>query len=78
MNMRLYRYACHFIDMLYSLGATVALFELAVVCTGFTTSLHSLQTLKVEAFKVIAVLPRIYRESYATHGHSLEPDRIRT
>lgn len=44
----------------------------------FATSLHSLQTLKVEAFKVIAVLPRIYRESYATHGHSLEPDRIRT
>jgi hypothetical protein len=33
---------------------------------------------KVEAFKVIAVLPRIYRESYATHGLSLEPDRIRT
>jgi hypothetical protein len=73
-----YRYAFRLFDILQSVASIVAAFALTVVRTCYATTWHSLQTMKVDAFKVIAVLPRIYRESYDTHGLSLEPDRIRT
>lgn len=73
-----YRYAFRLFDILQSFASVVAAFALSVVRTCFATTWHSLQTLKVDAFKVIAVLPRIYLESYDPHGLGLEPDRIRT
>jgi hypothetical protein len=48
-SMRMYRYV---VDMLYSLAATVALFAIAVLRTGFATSFAA--TLKVEASTSVA------------------------
>ncbi|OCJ05304.1 hypothetical protein A6U87_14980 [Rhizobium sp. AC44/96] len=75
---RIYRYAYRIYDVLCSLASMLALFALTVVRTFYATTWHSLQTMKVEAFKVIGQLKREYAESYDTHGLSLDVGRMRT
>ncbi|MDP9809372.1 cell division septal protein FtsQ [Rhizobium tibeticum] len=70
--MRSYRYAYRIYNILRSLASMVALFALTVVRTCYATTWHSLQTMKIAAFKVVGQLKREYAESYDTHGLSLK------
>ncbi|WP_455872858.1 hypothetical protein [Rhizobium yanglingense] len=68
--MRMYRYAYRLFDTLLSVASAIAAFALAVV--RYASCWQSLKTLQVSAFKIIAVLHPIYRESYDAHGLSLD------
>lgn len=71
-NSRLFRAYDLLVDIFFSLARVLAAFTMAVVRSGFATTWHSLQTMKIAAFKVVSQLKREYAESYDTHGLSLD------
>ncbi|PSS59453.1 hypothetical protein C6558_38305 [Ensifer sp. NM-2] len=63
-------------DIFAAVATIVAFFALAVIRYGAgRTWLRSLGT---TAYRKIVDLRPVYRESYDSHGLSLEPDRMRT
>jgi hypothetical protein len=81
--MRLHRFSRHYarmsliIDMFAAAAAVLASFTLAIIRYGAGHTWHSLRSLGVTAYRKIADLRPVYRESYDTHGLSLVPDRMR-
>lgn len=72
--MRYYR----LFDILAAVAAVLVSFTLAFIRYGVGHTWHSLRSLGVTAYRKIADLRPVYRESYDSHGLSLEPDRMRT
>lgn len=72
--MRLYR----LFDILAAVAVALASFTLAFVRYGVGHTWHSLRSLGITAYRKIADLRQVYRESYATHGLSLDPGRTRS
>lgn len=72
--MRYYR----LFDICLALAAVLASFTLAFIRYGAGHTWHSLRSLGITAYRKIADLRPVYRESYDSHGLSLEPDRMRT
>ncbi|CAN7451018.1 hypothetical protein LJR235_002906 [Pararhizobium sp. LjRoot235] len=71
------RFDCVF-DILAAVVAVLASFTLAVIHYGVGHIWHSLRSLGITAYRKITDLRPVYRESYETHGLSLEPDRMRS
>ncbi len=83
--MRMFHYAHAFARSLYrvfdicvAVATVVASLTLAIIRYGAGYTWHSLRSLGITAYRRIADLRPVYRESYDTHGLSLEPDRMRT
>ncbi|SFH52742.1 hypothetical protein [Ensifer sp. OV372] len=83
--MRMFHYAHAFARSLYrvfdicaAVATVVASLTLAVIRYGAGHTWHSLRSLGITAYRKIADLRPEYRESYDSHGLSLEPDRMRT
>lgn len=72
--MRYYR----LFDILAAVAAVLVSFTLAFVRYSVGHTWHSLRSLGITAYRKIADLRPVYRESYDSHGLSLEPDRMRT
>lgn len=64
-------------DIIAAVAVVVASLALAVVRYGASVTWHSLQGLGLTAYRVVGSLKPVYRESYATHGLSLDADRMR-
>lgn len=75
-----YHYSRLFViaDIIAAVAVVVASLALAVVRYGASVTWHSLQGLGLTAYRVVGSLKPVYRESYDSHGLSLEPDRMRT
>ncbi|KQV32882.1 hypothetical protein [Rhizobium sp. Root1204] len=71
--MRFYR----LFDICLAVVAVLASFTLAIIRYGAGHTWHSLRDMGVTAYRKIADLRPVYRESYDTHGLSLEPERMR-
>lgn len=65
-------------DIFAAVATIVASFALAVVRYGAGHTWHSLRSLGITAYRKIADLRPVYRDSYDSHGVSLEPDRMPT
>ena len=65
-------------DIFLAIGAVLASFALAVITYTVGHTWHSLRGLGITASRKIADLRPVYRESYDSHGLSLEPERMRT
>ena len=83
--MRMFHYAHAFARSLYrvfdicaAVATVVASFALAAIPYVAGHTWHSLRGLGIAAYRKIADLRPVYRESYDSHGLSLEPDRMRT
>ncbi|MGF6157785.1 hypothetical protein M2267_003044 [Ensifer sp. KUDG1] len=64
-------------DMVAAVAIVVASLALAVVRYGAGITWHSLQSLCLAAYRVVGSLKPVYRESYDTHGLSLDAGRMR-
>lgn len=64
-------------DIIAAVAVVVASLALAVVRYGASVTWHSLQDLGITAYRVVGSLKPVYRESYATHGLSLDAGRMR-
>ncbi|KSV78989.1 hypothetical protein N182_18520 [Sinorhizobium sp. GL2] len=64
-------------DLIAAAAVVIASLALAVVRYGTSVTWHSLQGLGLTAYRVVGSLKPVYRESYATHGLSLDADRMR-
>lgn len=64
-------------DIIAAVTVVVASLALAVVRYGVSVTWHSLQGLGVTAYRVVGSLKPVYRESYDTHGLSLDTGRMR-
>lgn len=82
--MRLHRFSHAYarmiviIDLFAAVASVIASFALAVIRYGAGNTWHSLRSLGITAYRKIADLRPVYRESYDTHGLSLEPGRMRS
>ena len=76
--MRFHRFAYPYsrLFVIVDIIAAVASLALAVVRYGASVTWHSLQGLGVTAYRVVGSLKPVYRESYATHGLSLDAGRM--
>ncbi|MBD9635461.1 hypothetical protein IB277_03980 [Ensifer sp. ENS07] len=63
-------------DIISAVAVVVASLALAVVRYGASVT-YSLQGLGLTAYRVVGSLKPVYRESYATHGLSLDAGRMR-
>jgi hypothetical protein len=59
-------------------AAVLASITLAFIRHGASHTWHSLRSLGITAYRKIADLRPVYRESYDSHDLSLGPDRMRT
>ncbi|MEY9719780.1 hypothetical protein ABIA22_002270 [Sinorhizobium fredii] len=81
--MRIHRFAYPYsrlfvlANIIAAVAVVVASLALAVVRYRAGITWHSLQGLGVTAYRVVGSLKPVYRESYATHGLSLDADRMR-
>lgn len=64
-------------DIIAAVAVVVASLALAVVRYGPSVTWHSLQGLGIAAYRVVGSLKPVYRESYDTHGLSLDAGRMR-
>lgn len=64
-------------DIIAAAAVVITSLALAVVRYGASVTWHSLQGLGIAAYRVVGSLKPVYRESYATHGLSLDADRMR-
>ena len=73
--MRMFHYAYAHVFRLFDICAAVAAivtsFALAVIRYGAGHTWHSLRSLGITAYRKIADLRSVYRESYDSHGLSL-------
>ena len=82
--MRMFHYAYAFarifrvFDICAAVATVVASLALAIIRYGAGHTWHSPRSLGITAYRTIADLRPVYRESYDSHGLSLEPDRMRT
>lgn len=81
--MRLHSFAYHYsrlfvmADIIAAVAVVVASLALAVVRYSAGVTWHSLQGLCLAAYRVVGSLRPVYRESYETHGLSLDAGRMR-
>jgi hypothetical protein len=70
--------ACATIASSTSAAPSPQSFTLAFIRHGASHTWHSLRSLGITAYRKIADLRPVYRESYDSHDLSLGPDRMRT
>lgn len=80
-SMRMFHYAYarifRLFDICVAVATVVASFVLAVIPYAAGHTWHSLRSLGIAAYRKIADLRPVYRDSYDTHGLSLDAGRMR-
>jgi hypothetical protein len=76
--MRYHRYFYRLFDILAAVALIVADFCRLALRIDYGHAWRATRDLGITAYRKIAELKPVYRESYDSHGLSLEPDRMRT